>query len=597
MPHPDLDGAEAAARRTLDARRRTLRKLRADRATPPEELATAFGQMADLYRAYDLTAAADACYENARALNEDEPRWAYAHGLLLAEDGRLEEAAAGFAQASRLDPGDGAAHLRRGEALLKLGRAEEARREFELGREAGEDFEMAGLFGIGRAWMALDRPKEAAERFEEVRRRAPEAGAVRYPLAQALLELGRREEAKALLAGSGSGAVTFPDPVADEIRELAVTAAALVARGGEALMAGRQQEAEQLYRKAVEADPSNVEARRNLALTLTREGRGAEALAVLEAARRRAPGNALVVFDLANARLAVGELDAAIADFQRAIEAAPDLEAAHFNLANALMQGQRWSQAQEHLRRTLELAPDNLEAAYLLAMARYQQGERREGLEGLRQVIARDPSMTAARMSLASILSQTGRLDPARRQYVAILEREDAPAAEKAAAYIQLASLSLRRRATAQAESQLRKALELAPGSAEASATLAQLLVRRGRPRQARTVLEQALERAPKDMELAHGLARLLATAEDPSARDGARALALAQEAYLAQRSLERAETIAMAMAERGDFAEAVRWQSGLQQQAQGLGKEELARRIAVNLKLYEAGKPVRIGG
>ncbi|MCB1034327.1 MAG: tetratricopeptide repeat protein, partial [Acidobacteria bacterium] len=601
VPHPDLSSVEEGPRRSLEGRRRELQDLRSKRETPPEQLARAFGSMGDLYQAYELPVAAEACYENARSLQPKESRWAYAHGLLQASSGRPEEAAASFEEASRLAPDDAAARIHRGEALLSVGRADDALEEFEAAG-AVQAFEAVALYGQGRALAALGRDEEAVESYERTRELAPKAGVLRYPLARSLQKLGRGEEARAVLAGSSSGAVPFPDPVAEEIRDLAVGSAALAARGGEALMAGDLKISESFYRKAVTADPANIEARRNLAVVLLRAGRPGEAAETLEAARRLAPDNALVAFDLANARLSNGDAEGAISGFERALALSPDLEAAHFNLANVEMQLQRWGEAEAHLRRTLELSPENLQASYLLAMARYQQGHADEGLDGLKQVLATDPAMTAARMSLASIFARSGRLEEARQQYVALIGQQGVPDAERADAYTQLAGLSLRRRATAEAESQLEKALELKPGDESASATLVELLNRQGRTREARQVLdtwvtaapgsaaaqlalaqtriaggelaaakqglEETLERIPGDPSLTHALARLLATAPEGALRDGARALVLAQQAYLAERSLERAETIAMAMAESGDFTSAVRWQQGLLEQA-----------------------------
>ena len=629
VPHPDLETAETAARQALEQARVDLQRLRSDRETPPGELAQAFGRMGDLYQAYDLREAAGACYGNARALEAEEFRWPYAEGLLHEKGGRLPEALTSFTEATRIRPEDPAARLRRGETWLSLGEPGKALKDFEIARAAGGAFEAAAHFGIGRSQASLGQLREAVASFRRVQEVEPAAGAVRYPLAQVLQKLGDRDGAREVLAGSGAGAVGFPDPLFEDIRDLAASSAALTARGGEALVEGDLEKAEELYRRAVQADPANLEARRNLAVALTRGGRESEAAKALEAALRLEPDNALVAFDLANARLAAGEFDGALDAFRRSLESQPDLEAAHFNLANALMQGQRWQEAETHLRRCLEISPENTQASYLLAMARYQQGEQKEGLQGLRNVLRRDPSMTAARMSLASILTQTGRLDQARRQYAAVVDRERAAPAEKAAAYTQLAALSLRQRREAEGESQLRQALAVLPGDEAASAALTELLTRQGRAseaaqvfeqwatsrpqspaaqlgwgealisqgnyRLARETLEKAAEIFPGNASLTHALARLLATAPEAEIRDGARARRLAEEAYVAQRSLDHAETLAMAMAETGDFAEAVRWQSGLLDQAKGMGNQQLVQRISRNLALYEAGTPVRI--
>ena len=84
----------------------------------------------------------------------------------------------------------------------------------------------------------------------------------------------------------------------------------------------------------------------------------------------------------------------------------------------------------------------------------------------------------------------------------------------------------------------------------------------------------------------------------DPdSVRDGRRALSLARKAYGLENSLDHAETIGMALAEIGQFEEAIRWQRGLVNQAAATGDRNLVRRLVTNLKLYESRRPLRVVG
>ena len=65
----------------------------------------------------------------------------YNRGLVLERQGRNDEAAAAYAEAVRLDPGDVDAHVRLGLVLRDLGRDEEANRAFlnalDIKRAAG----------------------------------------------------------------------------------------------------------------------------------------------------------------------------------------------------------------------------------------------------------------------------------------------------------------------------------------------------------------------------------------------------------------------------------------------------------------------------
>ena len=54
------------------------------------------------------------------------------------------------------------------------------------------------------------------------------------------------------------------------------------------------------------------------------------------------------------------------------------------------------------------------------------------------------------------------------------------------------------------------------------------------------------------------------------------------------------AETMAMALAEIGRYAEAARWQRDAMAEARSSGRTVLLPRMADNLKLYERGRPCR---
>ncbi len=637
VQHPSLEGVESAARLALAGQHGALGALLSEASSDEEKLAGAFGLMGELYHAYELSRAADQCYSNAATLAPLDFRWPYLRGLLAIEAGHPQAATAYLERALEIQPGQPVALLHLGEAWLELGNEGGARESFSkaLAKPPGEaeensPYAAAAFYGLGRVAAFAEDPELAARAFEEALELQPEAGALHYPLAQAYRKSGNLQKAKDRLAGGGRGDISFPDSLADAVAELAVSSGALLGRGSKALVNGHLEEAENWYRKAIDANPRNTEARRNLAVALTRAGKNEEAQGVLEEALRISPAEPLLAFDLANARLATGKVEGAIQSFERALVAAPEFEAAHFNLANTFMQTQRWTQARRHLERLLELSPGDPRARYQLAMCLYQEGQREEGLSALKKVLDAEPQLTAARLSLASILAQNRDLVGARRQYQEILRLDSSPT-NQAAAHAQLGLLAQIRGATAEAESQLLQALGLEPDNLEASLALTQLflassrsaqaisilepliaknprnpelryrqvttLISNGDHQAARTALETGLQALPQDLALIHTLARLLATSTLAEVRDGDRALLLARRVYAVERSLDHAETIAMAMAEQGDILGATAWQRGLLQQAQGMNDPRLTNRIAVNLRTYEAGQPVRMGG
>ena len=121
--------------------------------------------------------------------------------------------------------------------------------------------------------------------------------------------------------------------------------------------------------------------------------------------------------------------------------------------------------------------------------------------------------------------------------------------------------------------------------------TLAQL----GRYREARDHLDDARRALPESTVLTHGLARLLATAADGQVRDGYRARALVEALVAQGRTLDLGETMAMALAELGEFERAAAVQGDLLTAARRAGLPPVVARIERNLARYERRQPCRI--
>ncbi|HEX9734770.1 MAG TPA: tetratricopeptide repeat protein [Thermoanaerobaculia bacterium] len=591
VDHPDLAGVEEVAGRQLGEQRAVLGKLLGRGRGERRELAEAFGHMGRLYHAYELLAPAAACYANAERLDPASVLWPYHRGLLAQTDGRLAAARGHFARVLELVPGNAPARLRLGQVLLALNEPREARAAFEplLGQDA---FTAAAHAGLGHAALAAGEPERAAEHFAAAFEREPRAGSVRHALGLALQRLGRHQEARVHLERHGAGEAPFDDPLEERLEALAVSSGAYLRRANRALMAGRLDAAVAAYRGAVEADPGNAAARRNLALALVRQGRAGAAAAELAAALEHAPDDPQLHLDLGNARLAQGDREGAVASLRRALELAPDLAAARFNLANVLGELGRWAQAGEHLGKLLESDPRHGRARYLAAMALHRQGSSGEALARLEALAADEPGNAAAWQGLAQVAWHLGRQAEAVGHFrrAASLEPDSSEAWTRLANALQVAGQR------AEAAELFARAVELDPGNATAWLSEASLHILAGDYSRAVSRLEAALEQVPGHAGLTHTLARLLATCPDPGLRDGDRALVLAQAASSLESSLEHAATVGMALAEQGRYEEAARWQQSLIRQAAGRVPPASMEHLTAHLRLYESGRPVRIG-
>lgn len=129
----------------------------------------------------------------------------------------------------------------------------------------------------------------------------------------------------------------------------------------------------------------------------------------------------------------------------------------------------------------------------------------------------------------------------------------------------------------------------------EARFGYAMALVRLRRYAEARDRLTEAAALHPDRAEFRHALARVLAAAPDDTVRNGPRSLMLAKELFTNdQKTTEIGETMAMSLAEVGQYDDAVGIQRGVIQAASRSGQTAAVRQMAANLRLYERRQPCR---
>jgi Tfp pilus assembly protein PilF len=201
IPHPDLSAAEPSVREQIGAARAALE----NEAGGSPRKAELHGALGMIYHAYDLTAAADACYRNAIAL-APEFRWHYYLGHVLAEQGDADGAVAAFKAALRLDPGYLPANLRLARLQLERQQLDEAERLYRRVLAADAD-EAEALTGLGRVAFARRDYTSALSHLQAALRRAPHATEIHHLIGLSYVRLKQRDRAREFLARGGSHAV------------------------------------------------------------------------------------------------------------------------------------------------------------------------------------------------------------------------------------------------------------------------------------------------------------------------------------------------------------------------------------------------------
>ncbi len=243
--------------------------------------------------------------------------------------------------------------------------------------------------------------------------------------------------------------------------------------------------------------------------------------------------------------------------FRQGLALAPDSAALHHRLGSALSMMGHTDAARRQFEEAVRLSPDYFLSQYSLGVMLQADGRHRDAIERFAAAVRSRPIYTEARLRMASSLQRTRRTTEALAEYQQVLSGS----------------------------------AELTEARLGYAMSLAQL----GRYGEARDRLTAARQTGPDRSIFTHGLARLLATAPDDEVRDGQRALTLVQEMLTKGRTLELGETMAMALAELGQFERAASVQRDLLATARKAGlANTVAARLRVNLQRYERLEPCR---
>jgi tetratricopeptide (TPR) repeat protein len=233
----------------------------------------------------------------------------------------------------------------------------------------------------------------------------------------------------------------------------------------------------------------------------------------------------------------------------------------HHKLGTVLWMSGDLNGALAQFREVVSIAPASgpddatAKANYSLGIVAGSQGRIAQSIEYLTRAVEYQPNYREAHLALGDSLRRGGRHEESLRHYDAVVKMD--------------------------------------PRSVPARLGYAMALVRLARYVDARDWLSQSLELQQSE-EMSYALARILAAAPDVRARDGRRALALAEQLLKARQSIETAETLAMALAEVGDFNEAVSVQRQVVDAAEKAGARGELPQMRRNLALYERRQPCR---
>ena len=346
---------------------------------------------------------------------------------------------------------------------------------------------------IAAATAARDRKDwpAALTRWQSIRERLPEEWLGYTGAAQALRELGRMDEAEAVLR---EAAVRFPEHRA-VLHDL-----------------GRLKEAredwaaaETCWRGFLAIDATPWWAHTSLANTLNRQERVAEAEAVLIAAQERLPPEPPLFIDHARLAEGRGEWEAALARWQNVCARFPQEWVGYGGAARALRELGRTQEAEELLLVAAERFPEQATVQHDLARIAEARGDWAAAEQRWRRFLVIDAKPWWAYAGLARVLTNQRRIEDAE----AVLRAGQALLPHEAPLFLEYARLAEDKKNWVEALRRLNTLRQQLPDEWQGYVRSASVLCELGRYEDAETIIRAAREKFPDQLEVIRGRAHV----------------------------------------------------------------------------------------
>lgn len=359
------------------------------------------GRLAMVYHANGLVHLAAPCYRQAIALDSSNARWCYRLALATADLGEIEAAISAMEEAIERQGDYAPAHWRRGDWLLRLGRAEEAESSFRRATQVNPD-DAAAWTGLARALLARGAYAEAARLLEDnVLARMPTFGYARRLLATAYQHLGRTEEARLELARSRGSRPLKQDPWEDEIESFATGYGPIIQRAGKLIEREQPGQALELLaqlRSAHGTDPVllNTFAEAHFAM-----GQPSRALEDLRIAARGNPKHFPTRINLSFAHEQLNQAPLALKYADEAIALNPKSGAAYLQKARLLANAENYEAALEPLQLAVRYGAVDPEIWSFMGFMQAKLNRWQDAAESFASVIHMDPINEEVLVALA----------------------------------------------------------------------------------------------------------------------------------------------------------------------------------------------------
>jgi tetratricopeptide (TPR) repeat protein len=258
---------------------------------------------------------------------------------------------------------------------------------------------------------------------------------------------------------------------------------------------------------ALKAYPWHLPLHIDLANAEMQNGRGEEAIALLQKALGINPDDAAAHAGLVSALAGQGRIGEAAVHFRKAVELDPADYDAYISMGIALGDQGDMEGAMAHFRKALEINPENAVPYHNLGTALASQGRLDEAITRFREAVDLDPNYEAAHVSLGIAVASQGQIEEAMAHFRKALEINP----RNAVAYNNLGIGLANQARVGEAITCFRNAVDIDPGYAVARINLARMLGGQGRVEEAITHMQRAIDTDPGNATAYYSLGQLLA--------------------------------------------------------------------------------------
>jgi len=258
-------------------------------------------------------------------------------------------------------------------------------------------------------------------------------------------------------------------------------------------VSGRLNEAEQILKGVLKADPKQAHALHLLGVVTYQAGQSLLALDLVKQAIAIQPQSALFESNLAEMSRQQGRIEEAIAHGKRAVEIDPTMASAHSNLGIALFDAKNYDEAESSHLQALALFPNLLQSLNNLGSIERARQNKSKALEWYRKALSVNPDFLEALTNIGAVLVEEDRPEEAIEPLLKVLHSY--PTSPEALCNLGLSYFKLDD--FEKAAGLLRRSLESRPGYVEASIGLARVLHETENTAEAETILLDVLKGDP----------------------------------------------------------------------------------------------------